>query len=403
MNTTNSIKANKQTERKPSLLTLILLISFASTATVLNTPAMPEMSRFFNLGSGVVQWFVTLFVLAYAIAPLLYGPITHRFGRKKTIYAGISIGIFGAIICVLAALVSSWPLMLFGRFIQGLGSGVGLVLALTIINDVYNGIEARRISSYTTLSFALLPALGIFIGGLFIHYFSWFSGFYIWIAYSILMLILAVHLPETSTVRDPQALNYKNICNRYFDAFTDKRVLTYALLWGSTTSIVYLFSADAPIIAINQFGISPFLFGIINTSMYLSLLLGNILSGKFSHCLSARQMIFIGIIAALVPSIALFFCYFLGYLNIWWFYGLGFFIFLGSPFMFSNSAVLAASHLENRVTASAVASFLNMGLAVLVLAITSLFPFGTDAVFTSTIVILMLVAGIIMMLSRQLG
>jgi len=112
MNNTVTTTIKGPAERKPSLLTLILLISFGSTATVLNTPAMPAMLSHFHLGSGIVQWFVTIFVLAYAVAPLIYGPITHRFGRKNTIYSGVFLSVLGAIICLLTASTQSWALML---------------------------------------------------------------------------------------------------------------------------------------------------------------------------------------------------------------------------------------------------------------------------------------------------
>ncbi len=381
----------KGASRKPSLLTLLLLISLASAAAVLNTPAMPAMMQYFQVDVSSIRWVVTIFILAYAMAPLIYGPITHRFGRKKTIYGGIGLGGAGMILCFLSAPTHNFSLLLLGRFIQGLGTGVGLVLAVTIINDVYHGVEARRISSYTALSFAIFPGIGVFLGGVLVHYFNWQSAFYFWLGYSVLMLYLVSRLPETSQHIDLQALNIKNIAQRYWVAFRDKRLISYAFLWGCSTSIVYLFTADLPLIVIKQLHIAPNIFGLVNLLTYLGTFVGNLIAAKLAGRFAGRTLISVGLISALLASLVLVGGYQLGYLNLWIIYGTGALIFMSLSLVFTNAMALAAAHLDNRVTASAVMSFINMGLAVLVLFLSGLFSFALATVFTMSCVVLLVI------------
>ncbi len=396
------IKGEMMRKQKPGLLTLLLLISMAATASVLSTPALPEMMVYFSVGAHTIKNFVTIFMLAYAISPLLYGPITHRFGRKNTIYAGIAVGMLGSVISLLAWPCHSLVLLLVGRFIQGLGTGVGLVLAVTMINDVYDGVKARRVTSYATLSFAILPGLSIFLGGYLAHYFNWTSGFYCWLIYSVLILLLVMRLPETSDVLDKNALQFKKMLLRYVDAMCDKRVVAYSMLWGSSTSLIYLFSADMPIVVIKQLGFSPAAFGIINVTTYISFFMGNLLSSKLAPFVSARKLMILGVSISFIAGIALSFCYHWNYFTIWTLYGLSFFIFFGFPFTFSNAAPLAAAHLKNRVTASAVTSFINMGMAVVVMFVSGLFTFSIMNVLSTIVVVLMFTALCILFLTRNL-
>src|SRR6478672_5239599 len=90
------------------MLTLLLLISFASVNAVLFTPALPDITAFFAISENTAQQTITWFLVGYAIGQLIYGPIANRFGRKPALYAGISLQIFSSILCVAAAASHSY-------------------------------------------------------------------------------------------------------------------------------------------------------------------------------------------------------------------------------------------------------------------------------------------------------
>jgi MFS family permease len=69
--------------------TLFLLISFAAVNAMLFTPALPNLTRFFDISEMAAQSTITWFLVGYTVGQLLYGPIANRFGRKSALYVGI--------------------------------------------------------------------------------------------------------------------------------------------------------------------------------------------------------------------------------------------------------------------------------------------------------------------------
>ena len=128
--------------------TLLLLISFASVNAVLFTPALPNIAHFFRIGEDTAQQTITWFLVGYAIGQLLYGPIANRFGRKPALYAGISLQIVSSLLCVLAGVIHEYWLLVIARFMLALGSGVGLKMTFTLVNECYEPKIASQKISY---------------------------------------------------------------------------------------------------------------------------------------------------------------------------------------------------------------------------------------------------------------
>lgn len=353
----------------PNTITLLLLTAFASVAAVLYTPALPEIMQYFSVNIGTVQFTMSIFLIAYALGPAIYGPLAHNVGRKKTLYIGISIGLLGMALCILSAMSHCFTCLVVGRMIEGFGTSVGLVMSLTIVSDVYTGAKARKIMSLTTLSFALLPGLAIFIGGWLAQHFSWVSTFYFSALYSIFVLLLCIRLPETKPELQTREISLKLIGKHYARAFSDKKIWTYTSMWGLTTAVFYLIAAMAPIIVINHLGYSSSMYGTINGVSYLCLIVGNFLSARLASSLNTRKTILLGILIASVGGLIFTTFYILKDLNLWTIY-LSFSVaYIGLPLILANASAHATSHLpaEEKAYASAAMSMINMGYAVVVL------------------------------------
>src|SRR5690349_9985312 len=107
-------------QNRPSFVLLVLLITFGSVSAVLFTPALPEMAHYFAVSDNTAGLTITLYLIGYALGPLLYGPLANRYGRKVALYIGIGLEILAALLCLLAAWLYSFNLLLFARFIMAL-------------------------------------------------------------------------------------------------------------------------------------------------------------------------------------------------------------------------------------------------------------------------------------------
>lgn len=351
--------------KKPHTAILIKLISLASMGAVLFTPGIPEIIKFFGISDGVAQFTLTLFLVGYALGQILYSPFANRFGRKPTLYVGLLIAIFGSLLSALSGPLGSYSLLITSRLITAIGASVGLVLSLTIINDFYYAHQARKVVPIVSSAFAIVPFIGVAIGGVLVHHFGWASCFYFLMCYYIVVIYFVTRLPETGVNLKKEETQPKVIWSRYKVALKDPRLVTFSTLFGITTGMIYIFAASAPIIAIDILKISPQNYGFINLLIAIFYVVGNLLTAALSKRFSALQMISAGLVIFGGSFIALFICFISGYVTPYTFFIPFVIAYFGYPIAFGNAIVLASNHFEDRATGSAVMNFINMMIPVI--------------------------------------
>lgn len=351
--------------KKPSIVILIKLISSASIGAVLFTPGLPAIIRDFQVSRGMGQFTLTIFIIGYALGQLLYAPLANRWGRKPAIYIGMTIGIIGSFLAAISGLLESFSLLLWARFIMAIGTSVGLVLTFTIINDFFYAHQARKVVPYVSLAFAVIPFIGVTIGGFLVHSFGWESCFYFLMGYNLFILLMCMRLPETTSVFDKSATKFSTVGKGYFKAFKNQRLVVFSTLFGLTSMGIYLFAASAPLIVINQLKISPDEYGILNLYVAAAYLIGNLVAARLSKYIKPYPTIAVGYSILSFGILSLAGCFFLGHVNLYTVYIPFCIIYLGIPISFSNLAVLATSEYEDRPTASAVMNFIGMSLSVI--------------------------------------
>lgn len=361
------------TQVKPSFLTLIIMISFASVNAVLFTPALPAIAKFFKITADVAQLTIIWFLIGYTLGQLLYGPLANRFGRKPALYAGVIIQILSSILCIASGYLHYFPLLVAGRFLLALGSGVGLQMAFTLVNEFYEPKVASQKISYLIMAFAITPGLSIALGGVLTEHFNWISCFYATAIYGFILLILVTQLPETLIELDLNALKIKNLVKDYVHQFKNIQLVSGGLIMGGSSCFNYVFAAFAPFIAIKLFGMSSAAYGFANLIPPMGLLLGSITSAQLTKYFELKILMRAGLfiiaisigtmILAMLSHISIIFSLFVPMAM----------IFFGLCFIIANASTIAMSQVNNKSHGSAVMNFLNMGLATtMVLSLTYL-------------------------------
>lgn len=351
---------------KLPFVTLLLLISFASANAVLYTPALPAITRFFAISSGAAQQTMTWFLVGYTLGQLLYGPIANRFGRKPALYAGILLQIISSILCIIAGVRHEFFLLILGRFLLALGSGVGLKMTFTLVNECYEPTEASSKISYLMLSFAITPGLAVALGGVVNTYFGWTGCFYASAVYGGILLWLVSRLPETQKVLDYDALKLDHLYHGYVTQFKNFRLITGGFLMGVSTCFVYVFAALAPFVAMDIFSMSSAKYGIANLLPPIGLLLGSLVSAKLAKKYTLAINVRLGVtittvgvllmLAAMLLHFPVLFAVFLSTIV----------VYFGLCFILANASTIAMSHVVDKAHGAAVMSFINMGTATCV-------------------------------------
>lgn len=355
-----------QTKTKLSFITLLLMISFASVNAVLFTPALPAIADFFSISEGVAQQTITWFLIGYAIGQLLYGPIANRFGRKPALYAGILLQIFSCLICVFAGVIHAYSVLVLGRFLLALGSGVGLKMTFTLVNETNESMRASQLLSYLMIAFAITPGLGVMVGGILSTHFGWTSTFYACAIYGCILLLLVTRLPETKLQLDHNALKWDHFIKGYLTQFNNLPLILGGLLMGSATCFVYLFAAIAPFIAINIMHMDASNYGMANLIPPIGLVLGSLVSAQLAKKYQQIMIMRVGILIAIIGSTMM-----LIFLLIKLPAVLALFIpmmicYFGLSLVFANASTIAMSNTSDKAHGSAVMNFINMSLVTLV-------------------------------------
>lgn len=221
------------------------LIAFSIDALL---PALPDIaSELVPFSPNKTQFIISSFLLGMGIATLFTGPLSDSFGRKKIIFVGGIIFLFGT---VLASIANNLEIVLLGRFIQGLGVAGPRVVTLAIVRDLYAGRRMAQIMSISMIFFTFVPAVAPMIGALLLLNFGWrsiFTGFIVFLIIAVGWLLL--RQPETLMIKNRVSFTFTRIYNSFLDCFSNKvfvistilQTLTFSILFASISTIQQIF------------------------------------------------------------------------------------------------------------------------------------------------------------------
>jgi DHA1 family bicyclomycin/chloramphenicol resistance-like MFS transporter len=134
------------------------------------TPALVRLQGVFQVNTFQINLTISLFTAILAFSNFFIGPMADRWGRRAILLPGLLVFALGSLICMLAP---SYGYFLLGRLTQAAGISTAILVAATVIGDIYAPSErAKAMSFYQTINF-LGPVLGPVIGGLIAAHFYW--------------------------------------------------------------------------------------------------------------------------------------------------------------------------------------------------------------------------------------
>lgn len=164
------------TEKKIDLKLILSIIaagimSFSGVVveTAMNV-TFPTLMKEFHLGTSTVQWITTgyLLVLASIIPASSY--LKKRFTTKTLFVIAICLFLAGT---VMAAVTPVFSLLLVGRLIQGVGTGIALPLMFNIVLEQVPEEKLGLMMGIASLITAIAPAVGPSVGGMIVSDFGW--------------------------------------------------------------------------------------------------------------------------------------------------------------------------------------------------------------------------------------
>ncbi|KAI9060770.1 iron permease [Trametes sanguinea] len=183
-----------------SLLTITIATFLAALDTSAVSTALPTIINHFH-GQQFV-WIGSAYTLAgVAILPLS-GHFANLFGRRPVLLAGLLLFAFGSALCGGA---QSMAMLIGGRTVQGLGSGVILALTEIILADLVPLRERGAYQGAIGLIWSVASIIGPLVGGAFAQRkdWTWRGLFYLNLPLTGISLILCVFFLNLKTPRAP--------------------------------------------------------------------------------------------------------------------------------------------------------------------------------------------------------
>jgi DHA1 family bicyclomycin/chloramphenicol resistance-like MFS transporter len=121
------------------LALLIAMTGVGSLSLNILVPAIPSMVAKFATEPANVQLTVSLYLLGLAVAQLIFGPLSDRFGRRPVVLAGLALATVASTAAIFAANIAS---LITARVVQSLGASTGQTIGRAIIRDLYDRDQA---------------------------------------------------------------------------------------------------------------------------------------------------------------------------------------------------------------------------------------------------------------------
>jgi DHA1 family bicyclomycin/chloramphenicol resistance-like MFS transporter len=244
----------QQSESKGFIILIATMMSIVALSIDAILPALGMIGADLKISHPNQAQFIISFIFAgMAIGQLINGPLSDAIGRKKVLFAGLSVYVLGSIICAMSQTIE---IMLLGRFVQGFGAAGSQITAISVIRDKFSGRFMARIFSLVMMVFIMVPTIAPAIGQGILYIGSWHSIFIFYVAYACLVMIWAYFkLEETLPLEKRIPFNSTNIIHGIKTVFTTRSTVFYTIAMGCSFGCFLSYLSSCQQIFQVQFGI----------------------------------------------------------------------------------------------------------------------------------------------------
>lgn len=189
-------------KRGPIMFALIIGMFVAALNETLMGNALPELMKSFGVSAATVQWLSTAYMLVVGVLVPVTAILQQWFTTRQIFLSAMSLFFFGT---VTSAVSPEFGVLLVGRIIQAIGTGMLLPLVMNVIMTIYPTEKRGGAMGMLGLVVMFAPAIGPTISGLIVDGLSWRWLFYLVTPFALISIIIGtVVLKNVSEVTKPR-------------------------------------------------------------------------------------------------------------------------------------------------------------------------------------------------------
>ncbi|OAX84057.1 hypothetical protein ACJ72_01561 [Emergomyces africanus] len=168
---------NWSPKKKWAATVIVSCFTFMSpVSSSMVAPALPTISQEFGISNEVEsQLVLSIFLLAYAIGPLLLGPLSEIYGRTRVLQLA---NLFYLVFNIACGVSQSQTQLTAFRFFAGLGGSAPLAIGGGVLSDCWRPEQRGKSVAIYSLAPLLGPAIGPIAGGFITKHTTWRWAFY---------------------------------------------------------------------------------------------------------------------------------------------------------------------------------------------------------------------------------
>jgi len=327
-------------------------------------PAFAQIAKDLGSTTARIALSISSYFIGLAIGQLFYGPLLDRFGRKKPLYFGLAAYILSCIGCIESG---SLEMLVIFRFVQALGGGVALVATIAMVRDFFPVNESAKIISLLMLMVGLSPLLAPTAGGYISIWLGWHWVFILLaIIVSLILIVTIVWLPEGHDPDPTVSLKAKDILASFFSILKDRQFFVFSFSGAFSFAPLFIYVAGSPIIFMGIFHVSAEAYGGIFALLSVGFIGSNQVNIFLLRKFTPGQVFRVALIGQLIVNLLFLLGAYYGWYGL---YGTIVLLFFGLSCLgltYPNASALAlAPFSSNAGSASAMITFLQIGISAL--------------------------------------
>jgi MFS transporter, DHA1 family, multidrug resistance protein len=280
------------------LLGLVASVPFSGID--INLPALAATGAALGARPSEVGLTMSVFMLSLATAPLVYGPVSDRYGRKPVILSGIALFVISSFACAFAP---SLPALLIWRLFQGVGAA-STTTAMAIVRDLFDGETARAKIANIVIAINVVTVIAPSAGAALLTLGSWRLIYAVQFAIGLVLLAaLQWGFGESVKIDPANRLVPSVIFRSYRRVLTHPVCFGYILVDAAAGATVFAYVTGSSLFFLDVVGLKPEQYGLIFSACSAAVMAGAFLDSRLGAWgIASATVLITGLVLSAVAS-----------------------------------------------------------------------------------------------------